>query len=103
MIDPCSDSSLRKGTVSSSTLGTISRMHVDTPNYCESLGKRSLLSSRERAQSTRQCLSLSKMAKLRKDNEIKSRKGRSFHLEDEWTRSVREDPRFVMTVGFGEG
>jgi hypothetical protein len=31
------------------------------------------------------------------------RKGISFHLEDEQTRHVREDPRSVMTVRFEEG
>jgi hypothetical protein len=34
---------------------------------------------------------------------FKSRKGGSFCLEDEQTRSLWEEPRFVMTVGFGEG
>jgi hypothetical protein len=103
MLDPCSGSSLSKGTVSSSTLGTVSRMHVDTPSCCESPGKRSLLSSGERAQSARQCLSLSEPRSSGRIARLSLKKGRSFHLEDERTRSIREDPRSVTTIGFGEG
>jgi hypothetical protein len=58
---------------------------------------------RNEAQSTRH-LSLSELTKLRKDSEIQVSKGKILCLEDERTRSVREDPRSVVTtVGFEEG
>jgi hypothetical protein len=34
---------------------------------------------------------------------FKYQKGISFHLEDEWTRSIREDPMSITIIRFEEG
>ena len=48
-------------------------------------------------------LSLLELTKLRKNNEIEVSKGKVFIcLEDEWKRSVWEEPRYVMTIGYGK-
>jgi hypothetical protein len=48
-------------------------------------------------------LSLSELSKLKKNSEIQTSRGMdSLCLEDEWTRSVWEEPRSVVTIGYGK-
>jgi len=66
--------------------------------------RRRILPSIKFKRKSAKLLSLSELTNLKKNSEIEVSKGKVFLcLDDEWTRSVREEPKSFMIVGSKEG